>query len=172
MIDTSETYIKMCEKATEIQALKETLPHDPAGYLCLVVFKEVICPKCCHEISGCNYCPDCGSAAEHVELPRLAMWTLLSGSHPTWLPRQDQLQEMVLLPPEDGFPEGDNVLRLCWEFGLWVNDPEVIWDSKIEENEHESCRYSWPRFTSMEQLWLAFVMKEKYGKTWNGEDWV
>ena len=26
--------------------------------------------------------------------------------------------------------------------------------------------------TSMEQLWLAFVMKEKYNKTWNGEEWV
>ena len=25
---------------------------------------------------------------------------------------------------------------------------------------------------SMEQLWLAFVMKEKYNKTWNGESWV
>jgi hypothetical protein len=25
---------------------------------------------------------------------------------------------------------------------------------------------------SWEQLWLAFVMKEKYNKVWNGEDWV
>ena len=25
---------------------------------------------------------------------------------------------------------------------------------------------------SLEQLWLAFVMKEKYNKTWNGKDWV
>ncbi len=28
------------------------------------------------------------------------------------------------------------------------------------------------QFTSMEQLWLAFVMKEKYGKTWNGKEWL
>ena len=26
-------------------------------------------------------------------------------------------------------------------------------------------------FKSMEQLWLAFVMKEKYNKIWNGEEW-
>jgi len=26
-------------------------------------------------------------------------------------------------------------------------------------------------FNSMEQLWLAFVMKEKFDKVWNGEDW-
>jgi len=25
---------------------------------------------------------------------------------------------------------------------------------------------------SMEQLWLAFIMSEKYGKVWNGDDWV
>ena len=27
-------------------------------------------------------------------------------------------------------------------------------------------------FTSMEQLWLAFVMKELYQKKWTGEDWI
>jgi len=27
-------------------------------------------------------------------------------------------------------------------------------------------------FTSMEQLWLAFVMNEKYNKVWNGKDWM
>ncbi len=26
-------------------------------------------------------------------------------------------------------------------------------------------------FYSWEQLWLAFVMKELYGKRWNGSDW-
>ena len=26
--------------------------------------------------------------------------------------------------------------------------------------------------TSMEQLWLAFVMKEKYNKVWDGETWA
>ena len=25
---------------------------------------------------------------------------------------------------------------------------------------------------SLEQLWLMYVMKEKFGKTWNGEAWV
>ena len=29
----------------------------------------------------------------------------------------------------------------------------------------------WEQFLSMEQLWLAFVMKEKYGKVWDGETW-
>jgi len=25
---------------------------------------------------------------------------------------------------------------------------------------------------SMEQLWLAFVIHEKYGKKWDGNDWI
>jgi hypothetical protein len=28
-----------------------------------------------------------------------------------------------------------------------------------------------PQLESMEQIWLAFIMKEKNGKIWNGEDW-
>lgn len=61
------------------------------------------------------------------------------------LERQDQLQEMI-----DDFklPE-----RLPWFYDFAVNDVPG-------------------KFVSMEQLWLAFVMKEKYGKTWNGEEWV
>lgn len=31
--------------------------------------------------------------------------------------------------------------------------------------------YHTDRVKSMEQLWLAFVMKEKFNKTWNGEEW-
>ncbi len=34
--------------------------------------------------------------------------------------------------------------------------------------------YHWCKthsITSMEQLWLAFVMKEKHGKTWDGNQW-
>lgn len=60
-----------------------------------------------------------------------------------WLPRQDQLQEMV------GYqiPSGTQ-LQLFFAFTLTQ------------------------KRISMEQLWLAFVMKEKYGKVWNGEEWV
>jgi len=44
----------------------------------------------------------------------------------------------------------------------------------------ELCNFSYAdglnfyseQFTSMEQLWLAFVMKEKYGKVWDRKDWI
>ena len=30
----------------------------------------------------------------------------------------------------------------------------------------------WNENPSYEQLWLAFLLAEKYGKYWNGSDWV
>jgi len=59
-----------------------------------------------------------------------------------WLPRQDQLQEMVGQP----YSRPSKQLRELAEFS---------------DEGHPSA--------SFEQLWLAFVMKEKYGKTWKGE---
>ena len=61
-----------------------------------------------------------------------------------WLPRQDQLQEMVDISD--------------WRFKL-VNCASFLADN-------------FGSFATMEQLWLAFVMKEKYHKIWNGEDWI
>ena len=65
-----------------------------------------------------------------------------------WLPRQDQLQGMITIARNSG-----ELLDLFVSFLL-----------------HAEPNYS--KLYSMEQLWLAFVMKEKYNKTWNGEDWI
>jgi len=68
--------------------------------------------------------------------------------------RQDQLQKIW----QDEFNNGP-FTGMIDEFYDWVrnlspyNNPDYL---------------EW----SMEQLWLAFVMKEKYSKTWNGKDWV
>ena len=59
-----------------------------------------------------------------------------------WLPRQDQLQDM-LGGFKKLFPKGSEELKI----------------------NHKYCK-------SFEQLWLAFVMKERYKKIWNGKDWV
>ena len=64
-----------------------------------------------------------------------------------WLPRQDQLQEIL----------GD-VMGLQPEFlAKYLYEFAVSKVTKL--------------FDTMEQLWLAFVMKEKFNKTWNGENW-
>lgn len=66
--------------------------------------------------------------------------------------RQDQLQGMIVNWRKNfrlGFSEN----------GLAVSNPYGELQYFIEG-------------ISMEQLWLAFVMKEKFNKTWNGEDWL
>ena len=64
-----------------------------------------------------------------------------------WLPTQSQLQGMVL--GSDLPDEFCKVIGYFYDFVLSVT----------------------PQFDSMEQLWLAFVRKVKYGKIWSGEEW-
>ena len=67
------------------------------------------------------------------------------------LPRIDQLQEMVMPPTVLGEIYGH--LKLIAKFAEFADNPYI-------------------RTDSMEQLWLAFVLKELYSKIWNGEEWV
>lgn len=69
------------------------------------------------------------------------------------LPRQDQLQEMVKVK---GWKSDQNGAILIQFFDWYQN---------------KTYRQHTFGF-SFEQLWLHFVMKEKFNKTWNGEDWV
>ena len=142
-MDTSKQYIKMCEKAQEIQ---ESHTFDEE-----------------------------------------------EGDFSIWLPRQDQLQGMI---------EG-TVMEKIEKFNKFMHLPILnIKCNEIDEEKLEIFREKWGEmmkdslaritplpvceneelnlinvftstFTSFEQLWLAFVMKEKYGKTWNNkkEEW-
>ena len=70
-----------------------------------------------------------------------------------WLPRQDQLQEMV---------KRQTTQMLMSDF----------WDNPQWK---EYLIYEKPYFmifTSMEQLWLAFVMKERWNKIWEDGKWI
>ena len=128
-MDTSETYIKMCEKAEEIQAqnnsttIHKYLKHGDYSYWNGVT---VICSK-------------------DYDL------FLSQFDRVIWLPRQDQLQEMVHIDSSG--------LRLVWRFYDWLRDYDVS-PEQIET------------YDSMEQLWLAFVMKKHFSKIWNGDDWI
>ena len=65
-----------------------------------------------------------------------------------WLPRQDDLQEMISLASHQ---HPQDLLRIFYE---WVQHHDFKWIHF---------------YASMEQLWLAFVMKEKYNKIWDGK---
>lgn len=131
-MDTSETHIKMCEKAKEIQDSNSAYGRHP----------DVVAEY------GCT-------------VNKFGDWFW----HNIWLPRQDQLQEMV-----DPYK---NELNSEWHSGIKVYDLLRVFVGFCSGDEYEM---GFPtayveKFASMEQLWLAFVMKEKYNKVWNGEDW-
>jgi len=84
-----------------------------------------------------------------------------------WLPRQDQLQKMVdwkkWKRKHQTIQFGANGLYDKFRPSMLVLPPEgeqgLVWCS---DNS----------MTSMEQLWLAFVMWELHQKKWDGGKWV
>ena len=71
----------------------------------------------------------------------------------TWLPRQDQLQEIVFTFDRINPIHFDTL----FEFVHYI---ETVGYGDLVH------------IYSMEQLWLAFVMKEKWGKVWDGKNWT
>jgi hypothetical protein len=131
-MDTSETYIKMCEKAEEIQEQNPCNASDGNG-------KPLSFEK------GNWY-----SHHGHVYVAKYDY--LIAGS--IWLPRQDQLQDMY----------GD--YHKCLGALYWWTECHKM------SGKYDYWGYDSDTFETMEQLWLAFVMKEKYNKVWNGDEWT
>jgi len=79
-----------------------------------------------------------------------------------WLPRQDQLQNMLyVLPTDKRYNQKD-----LYDIGF-VACPNVICKELIEFSESD-CEMG---METMEQLWLAFVMKEKFNRIWSENKW-
>ncbi len=144
-MDTSETYIKMCD-CEEIQKHKPDMGIVPPTNEDTFIGKY-----------GCYWVGDYDWVEQH--------------SRYIWLPRQDQLQEMLL-------PDVLSIMHLAHNFSEFVLPYELAetlskrrdhWTALAEmtKNRQYICQS-----TSMEQLWLAFVMKEKYNKIWDGEGWT
>ncbi len=139
-MDTSQEYIKMCKKAGEIQELTRNYEDSKDFWIC----------KNCEGLGRMHW-------------PKYEVCKDWSG---IWLPRQDQLQEMV----ESVFDKLNGKRHhLIFHFYEFLN-------KKNYSRKSTQCNYvvianlmnDWP---SMEQLWLAFVMKKKFGKSWDGEEW-
>jgi hypothetical protein len=132
-MDTTPEYVKMCQQATEIQ---EAWAPDEGDFV--LMDNGVNCIG--DYILSCGVAVDQGCDCCSME------WTFSA-----WIPRQDQLQEMIEWTPK----------RLWVECQI-LDVPDYVFALPDYAKE---CK-SW------EQLWLAFVMNERYGKTWNGEEWV
>ena len=72
-----------------------------------------------------------------------------------WLPRQDQLQEMIKTP------ELEDPFCMCVAFYKWWSEAKANWDNDPDNG-----------YSTMEQLWLGYVMQQLHGKKWNGEEWI
>jgi len=127
-MDTSEIYIKMCEVAEEIQG---ACPIDFKGYKPL--------------FNGITYDENAGDVFYY------------RGQRKVWLPRQDQLQEMVEI--KDKLRSPLHILFFAFRAFVQNGDEDAWWDFRDE-------------YKSFEQLWLTFVMQEKYEKKWDGEAWI
>jgi len=147
-MDTSEKYIKMCEKGKEIQK------HIPGKWdiYCIDFTKSEWLNVRQIEMTYWNSDFDGNDIWEipFFELDRT--WDKRDkGIEKIWLPRQDQLQEMVL--------DTSCVENLLSCFYWWM---------------HKDMAFTLLEFDSLEQWWLAFVMHEKYGKIWDDKrkDWL
>ncbi len=133
-MDNTETYIKMSD-CPEIQASRITLGLKYGDYY----HRKDMFP------THCDLFHEQGFATNGITLGYI------------WLPRQDQLQEMILQKYGDPNDSDLDVHTLVQEFEGFYAQPEEWGD--------------YP-FRSMEQLWLAFVMQEKYKKIWDGDNWI
>lgn len=152
-MDTSEEYIKMCRKAKEIQELWEPNYFDrvyvATDYHTEMDRREEVLQRNLLFWEGKTailFRPDCIVTEEGRWIPEDKIF---------WLPRQDQLQEMI---------DWSNYRISIEKFGSRYR----MVSKNLTKNFWEEDLFY---YETMEQLWLAFVMHEKYNKKWNGTDW-
>jgi len=133
-MDTSKEYIKICVKTEEIQKLRKKWQWSDF------------------------YCETPIEWLNKGKSPSISVALSINNKrykNETWLPRQDQLQEMV-----DNKKPDELIVRLI----NYLQDNQKYY-------KNEAIKKLYPT-NSMERIWLAFVMKEKYNKIWNGKEWI
>lgn len=138
-MDTSKEYIELCGKAQEIQEPTKLMfsngsfifnesANDGDGYL---LVNYLIQPRKDNNLWELEY-----------KIEEYKTFNI-------WLPRQDQLQDIII----DKYKEE--------EFPIYVM-LECMYNYEGGLGNSSEDR-------SLEQAWLAFVMIEKYNKQWNSE---
>lgn len=143
-MDKTEQYIKMCEKAElehEMQ-VGDCYIHKANNDLGLITHR---------------YNKDTGKVEKEDlfqfrNLTRKCNSYDLIPSHIVWLPRQDQLQEII---------NYEYPCILIGEFHRWFTDIFI-------EKHFDLDRRMW----TLEQLWLGHTMYKVFNKVWDGVDWV
>lgn len=167
-MDVSLEYVKMCD-CEEIQELCQGQTGD-----------VVYLTKDLKGYNGWrNYCKGrieiVGNDGEYditISDRGITAYGVLQEDGLVWLPRQDQLQEMInktnwakrLVALYDfAFEYASGACAECFN-NIAFADGEKFYEDCIDKILKQ--------WGSLEQLWLAFVMKEKYQKTWNEGRWI
>ena len=127
-MDKSSHYIKMCESAKVIQ--KQWKPDFGDFFV---------------SMSSGRTSP-CLTIVSELEKKVSYLKTIKA----VWLPRQDQLQEMII-----------DKYATPWDLTIAFSNVLMADSASYFDN-----------FDSMEKLWLAFIMLEKSKKTWKNGEWV
>lgn len=170
-MDLSQKYIDMSREAVKIQAL--WIPKDGdyyygpscmpgCGYgaaelkICVNILKDVIF------IDDDGY--DARVTKKHWTILSMSLGDWWSGDIPreqcTWLPKQDQLQNIAMPKNELG-----NILStwgLHTNFTKWYEDESLRVDDGSSDNA-----MNW----TYEQLWLGYVINLNFNKYWNKIIW-
>ncbi|MCK4297188.1 MAG: hypothetical protein KAX28_11095 [Candidatus Marinimicrobia bacterium] len=83
-----------------------------------------------------------------------------------WLPTQEQLQEMV-----SDMVYARYLKKQPKHYFIQFQKKEIAHKILLTEIFNYLIWGKNPKDTSMNELWLAFVMSEKYNKFWTGEKW-
>jgi hypothetical protein len=127
-MDKSSRYIKMCESAKVIQ--KQWKPEFGDFFVSMSL----------------GLTSQCQPIVSDLEKKKSYLKTIKA----VWLPRQDQLQEMV-------------IVKYATPWDLAIAFSNVLMEDKASYFDN---------FNSMEKLWFAFIMLEKYKKKWKEGEWI
>ena len=110
--------------------------------------------------------PDARSDYWHTDsvfTDAIGNWYYSTVDDTTQLERQDQLQEMLRLSDRQ-------LMKQFRDFLIWITGTGP--SPKYPGGFYPRSKPYGHFLPTFEQLWLAFVMKEKYNKVWDGEEWV
>ena len=151
-MDMSMQYVKMCEEAEEIQKLWAPKLGDFIWGIPDSDGEPVV--SVCVDVDYSGY--------EEFGVINIAVIDLWGENEEidfewwdkeklTWLPRQDQLQEIL-----KNWDASQKKLNYFYDFCKWFMHNQDTFNDNV----------------SFEQLWLAFVMLKKYNKVWSKRKWV
>ena len=127
-----------------------------------------------------NYIPMCREAKEIRELWKPTLGDIYYKNAQD----ENDVDEIVMVIDEKmnhfGLPRRENFhLPHQWQLQEMLDfggSPECLWWVKLNGMKQFADK-SWLNekrmtpYKTMEQLWLAFMMKENYNKIWNGKKW-